>query len=216
MKGNVYFYHGRGKMGNTVLYTLYGQQCGRAYVGKGEVANPRTPAQLLQRAKIRLLTDLSVLFKSAARIGFFDEARSRGCSAVNYFVHHNYPKVTGTVPDNVVLQPNNIVVSKGNLPPVVFSNTIKNDTPGEVSVVVDHAQLGVEGASADDSVYVVMYCPDLGLTIMGAPAARQDGTTITLLYPTSWSGLEIYVYGFAASVEKVSSDSVMIGHIELA
>lgn len=216
MKGNVYFYHGRGKMGNTVLYTLYGQQCGRAYVGKGDVANPRTVAQQLQRAKIALLTKASIVFRSAARLGFADEARSRGCSAVNYFVHQNYSKVTGLTPEAVTLPPAQILVSKGTAVPVVFSSSLNVSTPGAIGMTVTDVNAGVEGASAEDKIYAFVYCPDAGMGILSAGKPRTDGQIVTVTYPDSWSGLEVHAYGFVVDVNGKSSDSGYIGHAELS
>lgn len=196
MKGNIQFYHGRGKLGNSVGYILYGQQMFRAYVGKGEVSNPRTNAQLTQRSKITLLTGLSVVFRNAARLGFGDEAQSRGCSAVNYFVHKNYPNVTGTTPETVSIDPDRIVVAQGSVPGVVFSSTIGTSTPGTITISVTDAQSQVDGASSDDVIYVFAYCPDAGTGILSAPATRADGASLSVRYPTSWSGLEVHVYGW--------------------
>lgn len=215
MKGNIQFYHGRGKLGNSVGYTLYGQQMFRAYVGKGEVTNPKSAAQVAQRAKIAFLTELSIVFRAAARVGFADEARARGCSAVNYFVHLNYPNVTGSTPDDVSIDTSSIVCAKGNVPPVMFSSSIGTATPGGITMSVIDINTGVEGASDEDNIYCFAYCPDAGTGILSAPARRTDGATITIRYPSSWSGLEVHVYGFVAGVDNASSNSEYIGHVEL-
>lgn len=215
MKGNIQFYHGRGKLGNSVGYTLYGQQMFRAYVGKGEVSNPKSTAQMLQRAKITLLTGMSVVFRSAARLGFTDEARARGCSAVNFFVHMNYPGVTGTTYDNVHLDPTRIICAKGNVPSVVFNSTISTSTPGAITMTVSDVNAQVDGASDEDNIYCFAYCPDAGTGILSAPASRTDGASIIIRYPTGWSGLEVHVYGFVVNLENASSNSAYIGHTEL-
>ena len=215
MKGNIQFYHGRGKLGNSVGYTLYGQQMFRAYVGKGEVRNPKSAAQMAQRAKIALLTGVSIVFRAAARIGFTDEARARGCSAVNFFVHQNYPNVTGTTPDNVSIDPSRIVCAKGNVPPVVFNSGIGTSTPGAITMTVSDVNSQVEGASDEDNIYCFAYCPDAGTGVLSAPSRRTDGASITIRYPVAWSGLEVHVYGFVANLENASSNSEYIGHAEL-
>lgn len=215
MKGNIQFYHGRGKLGNSVGYTLYGQQMFRAYVGKGEVSNPKSVDQMLQRAKIKLLTSLSVVFRSAARLGFDDEARARGCSAVNYFVHMNYPNVTGTDPDNVALDPSKIMCAKGNVPQVMFSSSIGTSTPGAIIMTVTGTNIEMDGASDEDDIYCFAYCPDAKGGILSAPTKRVDAASITIRYPQSWSGLEVQVYGFVVNSEKASSNSEHIGHAEL-
>ncbi len=215
MKGNIQFYHGRGKLGNSVGYTLYGQQMFRAYVGKGEVSNPKSAAQMLQRAKIALLTGMSVVFRGAARLGFTDEARARGCSAVNYFVHMNYPSVSGTTYDNVSLDPSRVVCAKGNVPGVTFSSSIGTTTPGRILMTVTDVNAGVEGASDEDNIYCFVYCPDAGAGVLSAPARRTDGATLSVAYPAGWSGLEVHVYGFVVKPEDASSNSEYVGHTEL-
>lgn len=215
MKGNIQFYHGRGKLGNSVGYTLYGQQMFRAYVGKGEVLNPKSTSQMLQRAKIAFLTGLSIVFRGAARLGFADEARARGCSAVNYFVHMNYPGVTGTDPDNVALDPTRIICAKGNVPQVMFSSSIGTSTPGAITMTVTGTNIEVDGASDEDDVYCFAYCPDAKAGILSAPTKRVDAASIVIRYPQSWSGLEVQVYGFVVNPENASSNSEHIGHAEL-
>lgn len=215
MKGNIQFYHGRGKLGNSVGYTLYGQQMFRAYVGKDEISNPKSAAQMLQRAKIKLLTELSIIFRPAAILGYKDEAKSRGCSAVNFFVHENYPHVTGTVADNVAINPTAIECSRGSIPGVAFSPTLGTSTPGDVVVTIQYGQEQAEGASSTDMVYAILYCPDAGQTVLSAPASRADGAAMNIRYPQTWSGLEVNAYGFVVNAEGKSSDSVYIGHAEL-
>lgn len=215
MKGNIQFYHGRGKLGNSVGYTLYGRQMFRAYVGKGEVTNPKSAAQMLQRAKIKMLTATSNVFRAAAILGFKDEAHSRGCSAVNFFVHENYPMVTGTTPGAVAIDPSRIVCSRGSVPGVVFSSSFGTATPGTLAVTVTYGNEHAEGASTNDNVYVMLFCPSAGTSTMGAPARRGDGATLNIRYPQSWSGLEVHVYGFVINADGKSSMSEYIGHVEI-
>lgn len=213
MKHNVLFYRGYGKVGNLVGYSIYGKQAFRAY--QPVVRNPKSEAQTTQRAKISLLTSLSIIFRAAARLGFTDEARARGCSAVNYFVHMNYPNVTGTTPDNVSINPTRIVCAKGNVPGVTFSSTINTSTPGRIVMTVTDVNAQVEGASDEDNIYCYVYCQDAGAGILSAPARRTEGATLSVSVPTSWSGLEVYVYGFVVNPENASSNSEYVGHAEL-
>lgn len=215
MKGNIQFYHGRGKLGNSVGYTLYGQQMFRAYVGKGEIINPKSSSQMLQRAKIRLLTALSIIFRAAAILGYKDEAKSRGCSAVNFFVHENYPNVTGSTADNVSLDPSRIKCARGSVPGVQFSPALGTTTPGTITVTIQYGQEQAEGASTTDNVYVLLYCADMNQSVLSLPAARADGAAMNVRYPQTWSGLEVYAYGFVVNAEGKSSNSEVIGHVEL-
>lgn len=218
MKHNVLFYRGYGKVGNLVGYSIYGKQAFRAY--NPVVRNPKTADQQMQRAKIGLLTSLLQVFKPAVRMGFVDEARQRGCSAVNFFTHKNYGNVTGTAADNVHIDPSKIVIAQGALPGVVFSSTIGTATPGTLIVSVTDIQAGVGDASSEDYIYCFVYCPDAKAGIISAAARRVDGASISLRYPPSWSGLEVHVYGFVMGGEDatkdVSSNSEYIGHAELS
>lgn len=213
MKHNVLFYRGYGKVGNLVGYSIYGKQAFRAY--QPVVRNPKSAAQTVQRAKIALLTGVSIVFRAAARLGFTDEARARGCSAVNYFVHMNYPNVTGTTYDNVSIDPSRIVCAKGNVPGVTFSSSISTTTPGRVVMTVTDVNAEVEGASDEDNIYCFVYCPDAGTGILSAPARRTDGATLSVTYPSGWSGLEVHVYGFVVNPENASSNSEYVGHAEI-
>lgn len=215
MKGNIQFYHGRGKLGNSVGYTLYGQQMFRAYVGKGEISNPKSARQMLQRAKIKLLTEMSIVFRAAAILGFKDEAKSRGCSAVNFFVHENYSEVTGTTADNVNLDPSRVKCARGSVPGVQFSPTLNVSTPGTVVATIQYGQEEAEGASTADNVYVVLYCADMAQAVLSVPAHRADGAAMNVRYPQTWSGMEIYAYYFVVNPDGKSSDSGVIGHAEL-
>lgn len=224
MKHNVIAYNGYGKLGNQVGYSMYGTQCFREY--QPVVRNPRTNAQLLQRAKLTLLTKLSLVFRPAALWGFGDEARGRKCSAVNFFTHANYANVTGSTADSVSIDPSKIVCAQGNLPGVIFSSTIGTSTPGTFTITVTDGQSLLPGASDEDNIYVFAYCPDAGNGVISAPAHRTDGATLSVRYPASWSGLEMHVYGFVtgpvSNTQRMnyipptpSSNSEYIGHVEL-
>lgn len=217
MKHNVLFYRGYGKAGNLVGYAIYGKQAFRAW--QPVVRNPKTAAQKLQRAKIGLLTSLLQIFKPAVRMGLLDEARQRGCSAVNFFTHKNYRNVTGAAADDVTIDPSKIVIAQGALTGVVFSSSIGTSTPGTITFSVTDIQAGVGDASSEDSIYCFIYCPDAKAGIISAAAKRTDGATLSIRYPTSWSGLEVHCYGFVMGGEEatrgVSSNSEYIGHTEL-
>lgn len=217
MKHNVLFYKGYGKIGNMVGYSIYGKQAFRAY--NPVVANPKSEDQQLQRAKIALLTDYLQVFKAAIRLGFKDEGRARGCSAVNFFTHKNYPQVTGTSASNVALDPSRVVVAQGAIPGVVFGSSFNTSTPNELKVTVTYGNHGVEGAGDNDTVYVLAYCPDVKAMVMAQVTGRTDGEFVSVRYPSAWSGLEVHVYGFVISnvdeTKGQSSNSDYIGHVEL-
>ena len=206
-----------GKLGPAVGSRWKGKMIYRAY--QKFVHDPKSEHQQLVRARFTLLTQLGRTFYQAAKLGFFDLARQRQETEGNCFVSKNYPNVTGTTPDNVSIDPTKIMVSLGNLPGVVFSSSIGTSTPGTLTVTVTDVMSGVMDASDEDNIYVFAYCPDAGNGVLSAPARRTDGATLSVRYPSSWSGLEVHVYGFVlggiAKTMGVASNSEYVGHAEL-
>lgn len=210
MKGNVYFYQGVKKLGNSVGYTVKGKQLFRAY--KEKIANPKTAAQTLQRAKFALLVERAQAFRNVVRLGFEYMSNVRKSTAFNAFFHANFPKVVGSTPENVNLQPEDMVIAQGPLTNVIFNDTIDAaSAPGVVTVKVDDASI-YDPSESDTLVYAVAYNEELNRGIMSAGAQRVVGD-IDIHVPMGWVGLEVHVYGFTASADgKQASDSVYIGH----
>ena len=206
-----------GKLGPAVGSRWKGKMIYRAY--QKFVHNPKSEHQLLVRARFTLLAQLSAIFYQAAKLGFFDLGRQRQETEGNCFVSKNYPNVTGTAPDNVSIDPSKIDVSWGHLTGVVFSSSIGTSTPGTLTVTVTDVQDGIGDGSAEDNIYVFAYCPDAQNGILSAAARRTDGATLSVRYPSSWSGLEVHVYGFVvggtAKTMGEASKSEYIGHAEL-
>lgn len=85
-KGNMFVSTAKGRVGNLVLYARKGSQITRAY--QGNVANPRTNAQMLQRAKFAN----AVKFYQKAVQHFFQFAyqdQKAKETAFNAFMRHN-------------------------------------------------------------------------------------------------------------------------------
>ena len=85
-KGNMFIGNGRGKVGNLVVSTRAGEQITRVY--QPQVANPKSYAQMLQRAKFAN----SVKFYKKAVQNFFKfayEDKKKTESDYNAFMRHN-------------------------------------------------------------------------------------------------------------------------------
>ncbi len=201
-----------GKAGDKVYTKLFGYQIERQYA---KPSNPRTEKQQLTRARFNLLVQLATIFSTAANIGLKRVAYNGKMFPANKFVSLNYPNVTGTTPDNVSIDPTKIVTADGNLTGVVFSSTIGTSTPGTITMTVTDVNAGIGNASDEDNIYCFAYCPDAGNGVLSAPARRTDGATLSVRYPTSWSGLEVHVYGFVVNSENRASRSEYVGHAEL-
>lgn len=85
-KGNMFVSSAKGRVGNLVLYTRKGAQITRAY--QGDVKNPKTNAQMLQRAKFAN----AVKFYQKAVQHFFKFAyqdQKQNETSFNAFMRHN-------------------------------------------------------------------------------------------------------------------------------
>ena len=214
MKSNIFFYQGTKKLGNTVGYTVKGKQLFRAY--KEKIANPQTAAQTLQRTKFALIVERAQAFRAAVRLGFEYMSNVRKSTAFNAFFHANYPKVTGSTPETVALNVDEMIVAQGPLSNVFYSDTLDaSSTPGVVSVTITDANL-YDQSEADTLVYALIYCEELNQGVLSAGAARMAGH-IDVNVPRGWNGLEVHAYGFTATPDrKKVSDSVYIGHTTIS
>ena len=214
MKGNVFFYQGTKKLGNTVGYSVKGKQLFRAY--QGSVANPRSAGQTMQRAKFASLVERAQAIRPAIRKGFEYLSNVRRCTAFNAFFHVNFPKLTGSTPDTVYLTPEDMVIAQGPLSNVFYSDTLDaSSTPGVVSITVTDANL-YDPSESDTLMYGVLFCEELQQGVMSAGQTRMAGK-IDVNYPTAWVGLEVHAYGFTASADgKQASDSTYIGHTTIS
>lgn len=207
-----------GKLGTAVGRRWKRKMIYSAYQGK--VRNPKSESQQLVRARFTLLVQLSIVFHNALKLGFFNMGKQRQATEANCFVNMNYGNVTGSAPDNVSIDPSKITVSRGHLTGVVFSSTIGTSTPGTVTVTVTDINANIGQANSEDSIYCFVYCPDAQAGCLSAAAKRTDGATLSVRYPSSWSGLEVHVYGFVigstAETMGVASPSEYIGHAELS
>lgn len=76
-----------GKLADTVMSVRNGEQLARKY--QPVVFNPSTPAQVAQRAKLKLLSQLSAVVAPVIAI-----PREGSVSSRNLFTKHNFPLVT--------------------------------------------------------------------------------------------------------------------------
>lgn len=218
MKNNVFVYTGTGKLGNFVGYSAIGKMVWRAY--QGVVRNPRTNAQLLQRAKFKALLETSRMFVGAYRLGLKDEARSRKRTQFSQFMAINAVNVTGTNPDNVEVHHNDLVCAMGVIPNMVLDSAHIDQTsvPGTISVAVQERNSGSFLARTDDDFYLVATCPELNQGCMGTKVARGTATELAVTPPAAWNGHKVYIYvfGLGTAGENLgkSSNSDHVGGID--
>ncbi len=77
---------------------------------------------------------------------------------------------------------------------VVHRQTPDFDTESQVTVQFD-AVAGVTNSGSDDKVYLFVYQPDTGQSVLSTPVKRSE-RSITVAVPSEWSGMRVHLYGF--------------------
>lgn len=190
MKLSGIFGKGSGKVGSSVFAVSGGEQIVREYNPK--VSNPQTDAQVQQRAKLKLLSQIAAAL--AAVIAF---AKKGLVSARNQFISANYPSVDWQESKATILL-EDIDLTGGNspLPNVVPSANGNVALEAAAAAEVDHVlYVGVK-ANEYDQLEIV------GKTLVMVPGAGRT-------FPGTIQGLEsgniVYAYGisYANTSDKV-------------
>lgn len=106
----------RGKLGGAVFAVNAGEQIVRQY--QPQVANPRTAAQLTQRAKMNLTGKLSAIVRNSAIMALGINSRERRSVFTSNILRSATVTIDGTK-YTAAIAPENIIFSKGNSVPVV-------------------------------------------------------------------------------------------------
>lgn len=188
----------RGRIGKVVGRVVRGQQIYSAYAGSGK--NPRTPKQVAHRARFALAVSIGKALKGVVNLGLRNVASTRRLqSPYNMFVHTNMPHIsydasTGQAEADYA----RLVVAEGDTPSVVFGEAVFTEAG---KVTVPYTSREEPGAFDDDTVYLVVYAPEMGRSILGN--GTRSGGTVTVELPSVWSGTTVHVWGFACtSVEE--------------
>lgn len=184
----------RNSVDNVTMYESRGRRIARRK--PSSVRNPRTDKQRRQRAKMKLLVELSMGFVDVAAVGF--AGRNSKMSPVNAFVAANMPNVT--VDDEYVatLDYKTLACSldkKRKRPSVTASLEGMN---------LSFAQSEQEywgTAKKDDAVYAVLLDEVLGETMLVPLKNRGEGGMTSVTLPDDWQPEKLHVYVFAASAD---------------
>jgi hypothetical protein len=180
----------------------------RAYVAN--VFNPKTPAQLEQRAKfsavIRFLKPLTVFL----RTGF--KSLAIKMTEFNAAMAYNLDNaITGIYPAFTIDYPN-VMVSRGNLGGAL--NAVAGTTvPGEIEFTWDDNS-GEGSSLGTDKVMLVVYNPakDHAITVLGGNSRLSGSQAVTV--PASFSGDEVKCYiAFQDAKQTVVSNSAFAGSL---
>lgn len=126
MKLNGILGKGSGKLGSSVFAINSGEQILREY--NPRVSNPKTEAQVAQRAKFKLLSQLAAIFS-----GVYGFKKMGLVSARNQFVSTNMSAVTATV-DGANVNLTELLIAKGKK--VLGDFVCENNEGGTVSAKV--------------------------------------------------------------------------------
>lgn len=180
-----------GKVGPVVARKFRTENVYSAY--QKNVSNPRTEKQQIQRMKFKALSELAHNFACGAIFGFRAAAKGSNLSPRNLFQKTNWEMIEATSLDSMRIDYTGIAVSKGGLDNVAFG-TASFDTPGSVKVTFVSNNVACQ-QTANDKVYIYIYCPDAGTGVL-SEGVKRDEANITVHVPAIWNGLKVHVYGF--------------------
>lgn len=188
----------RGKIGKVVGKVVDGVQMYSAYTES--VRNPRTAKQIAHRARFATAIAIGKAMKGAINVGLKNIAANRKLqSAFNVFIHENMPHITYN-PETGVTTPDyaHITMAEGNTPHVSFG-ALSFSEALTVSVTFT-GNSDIPGANDDDSVYLLVYAPALGRSMMTIAGRSTGSVSVTL--PATWAGETVHVWGFVRTSVK--------------
>lgn len=182
----------RGQIGEIVGRVVDGVQIYSAH--NGAIKNVRTPKQLAHRARFAAVTTLGSSLDGPVSVGFRNAAASQPLiSPFNIFVKTNMPFASyNSETHTASIDYSHVVISRGNAPFVGFTGVTFSEALKATAAFTPYDD--TPGADADDSVYLIVYLPELGMNIT-AIATRSTGT-VTATLPAVCGGKTAHVWGF--------------------
>ena len=193
----------RKKFGNAVFSKFYDKNIIRAK--PNSVKNPKTPGQVNQRSKFKLMVATSRTLLGMIRISFQNMAKNK--SAFNAFMQTNIKTaITGT-PGNYSISWADLIIAKGPLlKPQNLVVAIDQVAKIKRTWTIPFNSLDV---SNYDKLFNVAYNITKDEWSYGEPGTLRSAGTDEQGLPPDWSGSTVHVYTFFISVDgKQCSDSV--------
>lgn len=186
----------RNKLGGAVGYVVNGVQLYRSYTNI--VANPKTEGQRYARTKFSMLMEMAKAMKPASNIGYkFSKGKLQ--SGTSVFMKENYENVSGDTIDELQVEYYNIKLSRGGAVAPKFA------TPTlETALTVEGSFSGVGDSrlyNRDDKIVIAVYQSDkheAAFTVV-----QRSGGHYSIDVPETWSGMKVYIYGFAVSAADI-------------
>ena len=176
------------KFGSAVFSKQFGKNTMRTK--PIEVSNPKTPLQMQQRTKFKLMVALARMFLGFIRIGFKQVAI--GMSQFNVFMKTNISEViAGTYP-NYTIDFTKLIVAKGTLTGADSGTAI---AAAGRKVTIGWANNSGTGDALDtDKAMCLIINYDKKAVVQDTTSKTRLDITNQLIVPTSWVGDEVHVY----------------------
>jgi hypothetical protein len=177
------------------------------------VSNPKTEAQLDQRARFAAALKFLQPLTAFIRVGFKNYAVKMTAfnSAMSYNLNN---ALTGAYPDYSIDYAS-ALVSRGSLPGAL-NPTASSNTTGQIDFIwEDNSQDA--NASANDKVLLVAFNPtkQLATTIVGGNERPTNAQALTV--PSSFTGDQVECYiAFQNANQSILSNSVYVGSVVVA
>ena len=194
-----------GSFGNITMYRL-----GDSNVVKGRrwTRDTRTPAQLIHRAKWKVLGLLAMRMKKVLELGFPGrEARGR----VNGFMSRNLPCMVCDEEVTVSVDYSKLKVSAGELQ--VPEVTAQWADTGETLIFKQKRQPLKPLMYDDDRLYVFLWNPDVLRTKLLPLYQRKETAEMCFALPEEWKNTSFHVYAFAVNAcATKASETLWLGN----
>jgi hypothetical protein len=176
------------------------------------VTNPKTPAQLDQRASIYLMVDFLKPLTSFRRQGF--KSLASKMTAYNAAMSYNIENAIIGIYPVFTIDYTSVKVSNGNLPGSLNAG-INSTVSGEVAFTWE-VNSGDAGADALDKAMLVVYNPAKGLSVSIAAGNTRASESQVVTVPNLFAGDEVQCYlSFSNANGSVCSDSQYVGAVDV-
>ena len=199
-----------GKVGNVVYSSWNSIPCVRKRPVR--VSNPKTAAQLDQRAKFTAIINFLKPLTPFLRIGF--KSKNAKMSAHNAAMSYNLANaIVGSYPDYAI-DYSKALISRGNnseaLKPAILSNK-----SGEIEFTWAYNPRNYN-AYSDDKAVLVIYNSTKQEVITAMDGNRRIDGSQTITLPECFAGDEVHCYiSFQDYKQKVISNSLYVGRLIL-
>lgn len=180
-----------GKVGNVVGRKFRTEAVVAAY--QPNVANPRTIAQRIIRARLAVVSKLSNAMAFSINHGLLQASRGTKWSPRNVFVKLNFENVTGVAPESIIVDYTKLVLSRGSLLQPSFG-VPQFDNPQQVDVSYDLRAM--PGVVNDYRINICVYSPDVDNSALEVITPSASTGTATITVPESFNGMSVKVYGW--------------------